>query len=452
MNDINITAFGATDYVGRSSFLLHDRDHNILLDCGLQLVPKQFSIAPKGVDHIAHKLDSVLLSHAHIDHSGYMPSLAKNGFRGNFHMTHPTKEIVYKLWLDHLKIEGRRHWSESDLDKMYRRIKTTEYKKPIRISDGITARFINAGHVLGAAQILLDWEGTLILYTADINDRITPMFDGYDLPDEEIDVLLTESTNGDRYVPERSKIDVGLRLIAKQTADEKNKMILPSFAVGRSQEMLITLALDDDLNDVPIYMDGMINNMNMITEHFLSDKWVSKRFLEQLKDAGLYSPFEKQNLIPVPSISNRTNASRKYISKNEEGSIIVTTSGMLEGGPVHTYLELLGTNPNNVLGFTGYQVDGTTGRDIYDGNKNITLQTSYGKPKKVNLKLKIMKFPYSGHSSVEGLKSLMKRSKANDIVLIHGDKRNQEYILDFVKDIAKPRLLKEEVPSKLVSL
>ncbi|OLS32703.1 MAG: Ribonuclease [Candidatus Heimdallarchaeota archaeon AB_125] len=452
MNDINITAYGATDYVGRSSFLLHSRDHNILLDCGLQLVPKQFSIAPKGVDNIAHKIDSVLLSHAHIDHSGYMPSLSKNGFRGNFHMTHPTKEIVYKLWLDHLKIEGRRHWSESDLDKVFRRIKTTEYNKPFKISDGITARFINAGHVLGAAQILIDWEGTLILYTADINDRITPMFDGYDVPDEEIDVLLSESTNGDRYVPERSKIDVGLRLMAKQIVDEKNKMILPSFAVGRSQEMLITLALDDDLNDVPIYMDGMINHMNMVTEHFISDKWVSKRFLEQLKDAGLHSPFDKQNLIPVPSISNRTHNSRKYISSNEEGSIIVTTSGMLEGGPVHTYLELLGSNPNNVLGFTGYQVDGTTGREIFDGNKNITLRNNYGKSKKVNLKLKVMKFPYSGHSSVDGLKELMVKTKAKDIVLMHGEKRNQDYILDFVKDVAKPRLLKEEVPTKLVSL
>ncbi|MCG3260088.1 MAG: hypothetical protein H7644_10095, partial [Candidatus Heimdallarchaeota archaeon] len=117
-----------------------------------------------------------------------------------------------------------------------------------------------------------------------------------------------------------------------------------------------------------------------------------------------------------------------------------------------TYLELCGTNPNNVLGFTGYQVEGTTGRDIYDGNKNITLQTSYGQKKKINLKAKVMKFPYSGHSSVDGLKSVMEKSGANEMVLIHGDKRNQEYILNFVKDIAKPRILKEALPTKLVSL
>jgi Cft2 family RNA processing exonuclease len=325
------------------------------------------------------------------------------------------------------------------------------YNHSFKLADGITAKFINAGHVLGAAQILIDWEGTQILYTADINNRITPMFDGFEIPNEEIDVLLTESTNGDRYVPERSKINVGLKLIAKQLTSEKHKMILPSFAVGRSQETLITLALDEDLNDVPIYIDGMINVMNMITEHYLSEKWVSKRLLNQLKDANLQSPFEKSNFIPVNSISDRTHDARRYIARNSEGSIIVTTSGMLEGGPVHTYLELCGDNEENVIGFTGYQVDGTLGREIYDGERHITLESNRGRKKNMILKSKVMKFPYSGHSSVDGLKHLMKETNAQDIILVHGDKRNQEYILNYVSDIAKPRILQEGLKTKLLS-
>ncbi|MCG3220177.1 MAG: MBL fold metallo-hydrolase [Candidatus Heimdallarchaeota archaeon] len=452
MNDIEIIAHGSTNYVGRSAFVIRDRDRSILLDCGIELVPKQLSRAPVGVDPIAENLDAFILSHAHIDHSGYVPKLAKKGYKGDYHMTDPTKEVVYKLWLDHLKIEGRRHWSERDLDKVYQNIKTHNYKRKFKIADGITAEFLNAGHVLGAAQVLIDWDGTLILYTGDINDRVTPMFDGYDLPEEKIDVLLIESTNGDRYVPERKKIDVGLRLLAKQIADEGNKMILPSFAVGRSQETLITLALDQELDDIPIYIDGMINHMNMVTEHFLSENWVSKRFLTQIKEAGMSSPFRKDNFIPVPSLSERTSTSRKYISNKEEGSIIVTTSGMLEGGPIHSYLELLGTNENNVLGFTGYQVDGTTGRAIYDGERKVTLFADYGKKKQIDLEMQIMKFPYSGHSSVDGLKLIMEKTGARDIILIHGDKRNQEYILNYVKDVAQPRLLKEGFPEKLRSV
>ena len=451
MNDIEIVAYGATDFVGRSAFVIQDRDRKILLDCGIELVPKKLSKAPVGIDPIAKNLDGFILSHAHIDHSGYVPSLAKNGYNGDYHMTAPTKEIVYKLWLDHLKIEGRRHWSESNLDKVYQKIKTHNYRKKFKIADGITAEFLNAGHVLGAAQILIDWEGTLILYTGDINDRITPMFDGYELPEEKIDVLLTESTNGDRYVPEREKINVGLRLLAKQIVEEGNKMILPSFAVGRSQETLITLALDPDLNNVPIYIDGMINHMNMVTEHYLSEKWVSKRFLNQIKDAGIISPFRGENFIPVPTLSERVSTSRKYIANKEEGSIIVTTSGMLEGGPIHSYLDILGNNEKNVLGFTGYQVEGTTGRQIYDGERKITLYSDYGREKKIELEMQIMKFPYSGHSSVDGLKHLMEKTDPQDVILIHGDIRNQKYIINYVKDVANPRILKESIPEKLRS-
>lgn len=451
MNDISITAYGATNFVGRSSFLLSDRDHKVLLDCGIELVPKQYSIAPKGVDNVAHDIDAFLLSHAHIDHSGYVPKLAQKGYNGSYHMTSPTKDIVYKLWVDHLKIEGRRHWTETDLDKVFRNIRTNNYNKKFKISDGITAEFLDAGHVLGAAQILIDWEGTLILYSGDINDRVTPMFDGYKLPDEDVDVLIIESTNGDRYVPERSKIDVGLGLLAKQTAVEGNKMLLPSFAVGRSQEILITLAFDRDLSDVPIYIDGMINSMNMITEHYLSEKWVSKRFLEKLKDMGLNSPFDRDNFIPIPSISDKPHSSRKFVAKKNEGSIIVTTSGMLEGGPIHTYLELCGTNENNVLGFTGYQVEGTTGREIYDGEKEIVLQSDYKQKKNIILKNKIMKFPYSGHSSVEGLKRAMKNSGAQDVIMVHGDERNQKYIMNYVKDITKPKILEEGIITNLRS-
>jgi predicted metal-dependent RNase len=451
MNDIEIVAYGATDFVGRSAFVLQDRDRKVLLDCGIELVPKQLSRAPIGVDEIAKDLDGFILSHAHIDHSGYVPRLAKKGYSGDYHMTDPTKEIAYKLWLDHLKIEGRRHWSERDLDKVYQKIKSHNYRKKFKVADGITAEFLNAGHVLGAAQILIDWDGTLILYTGDINDRITPMYDGYELPEEKIDILLTESTNGDRYVPERKKINVGLRLLAKQITEQGNKMILPSFAVGRSQETLITLALDSDLDNVPVYIDGMINHMNMVTEHYLSEKWVSKRFLNQLKEAGIISPFRKENFIPVPTLSERTSTSRKYLAKKDEGSIIVTTSGMLEGGPIHSYLEYLGNNEKNVLGFTGYQVEGTTGRQIYDGERNITLYSDYGHKKQIELEMQIMKFPYSGHSSVDGLKLLMEKTDPKDIILIHGDIRNQEYIMNYVKDVANPRILKESIPEKLRS-
>lgn len=451
MQDIYITAYGATDYIGKSAFLLHDKDRHILLDCGLQIVPKKPTIAPEGVDNIASKLDAVLLSHAHFDHSGYLPRLERKGYNGHYYMTQPTRDIAYKLWLDHLKIEGRRHWTEHDLDAMYRKIITKPYHKKFKIADGITAEFYNAGHVLGAAQILIDWDGTLILYTGDINNRITPMFDGYEVPDKDISVLISESTNGNRYVPERHKVDVGLRLLAKQVTEGGNKFILPSFAVGRSQELLITLAMDETLDDVPIYMDGMIIEMNLITESYMSEQWMSPRFLAMLKEKGLTSPFRKENFYSIKSGPERPYKYRRMIAKQGKGAIIVSTSGMLEGGPIHTYLDLCAHNEGNVIGITGYQVEGTTGREIVDGARTISIYNDRNKPKKIEIRSKIMKFPYSGHSSVEGIRDYMEYVQADKVVLVHGAKVNQEYILDYVKDVAQPSILKESTPTVLIS-
>ena len=451
MNDIYITAYGATNYVGRSAFLLYDRDHRILLDCGLQLIPKKPTVAPEGVNSVAKKLDAVVLSHAHFDHSGYLPRLVREGYKGQFFMTKPTRDVAYYLWLDHLKIEGNRHWSEADLDEMYRRIVTVNYHKKIKLADGISAQFLNAGHIIGASQILIDWEGTLILYSGDINDRITPLFDGYETPpDDDIELLITESTNGNRYVPERAHVDVGFRMLAKQIAEAGNKFILPSFAVGRSQELLITLALDPSLDHIPIYVDGMIDVMNQVTEAYLSKRWVSERFFDQLREQGLRSPFDKENIISIRESSTNPHKLRRLISTSNNGAIIVTTSGMMEGGPIHTYLDYCASKEENVIGITGYQVEGTTGREVADGEREITIYGHHTKSKKIQIKAKVMKFPYSGHSSVEGLKKYMELAQARKVVMVHGEERNQEYIRNFVRGVANPNILKEGLPTLLI--
>lgn len=361
-------------------------------------------------------------------------------------MTKPTRDIALKLWLDHLKIEGPRHWSETNLRWIYPQdIITHEYHEEFKIADGITAKYYNAGHILGATQILLDWDGHLILYTGDINDRVTPLFDGFEIPPEieEVDTFIIESTNGKRYVPERKKIDVGLKLLTKQTVERRNKMLLPSFAVGRSQELISTFALDPEFDSVPIYVDGMINTMNEITEKYLIDQWVSPRFLDELKEADLLSPFRKNNIINIYDITDRTHDFREYIAKNDKGLVIITTSGMLEGGAIHSYLEYCGGNENNVLGFTGYQVEGTTGRQLYDGDNQIELFEGYRhkKTKDITVKTQIMKFPYSGHSSAEGLAEYIKRAVNADVFLVHGEPKNQKYIMDLVSDYSKPKTL-----------
>ena len=120
------------------------------------------------------------------------------------------------------------------------------------------------------------------------------------------------------------------------------------------------------------------------------------------------------------------------------------------GGPIHSYLEYCGWKKENIIGFTGYQVQGTTGREIVDGEKKIKIFGERYHQKTIDLKAQIMKFPYSGHSSVDGLKRYMHESKAENIFLVHGEKRNQDYIIDFVKDIASPKTLNEHEKTPLM--
>ncbi|GAH78803.1 unnamed protein product, partial [marine sediment metagenome] len=145
----------------------------------------------------------MVISHAHFDHTGFIPRMVREGCK-DIHMTHPTKDIAAILWRDHLKIEGARHWNEDDMYETLRTIKSHYYDQKFKIADGITVTYFDAGHILGSASILLDWKGQLIFYTGDINTFATPYHDTNKYPTlEDISILISESTNGLRDLPNR---------------------------------------------------------------------------------------------------------------------------------------------------------------------------------------------------------------------------------------------------------
>jgi predicted metal-dependent RNase len=154
---LKITAYGAAEEVGRSSFILEDDRHTILLEAGIKLQPEGLSLAPEGLKERAQDIDAAVLSHAHVDHSGYLPALWQNGYRGKLFMTEPTLDIVTLLWQDHFKIEGSRHWSKNGLERAIENTITLRYRERTEIADGIFIEFYNSGHILGAAMILIDW-------------------------------------------------------------------------------------------------------------------------------------------------------------------------------------------------------------------------------------------------------------------------------------------------------
>ncbi len=447
---LTLTAFGAAGEVGRSCFVLKDRDRTIALDCGIKLRPKQPSLAPSGVDEIASELDSVVLSHAHVDHSGYIPALFKHGFEGEIHTTNPTIDITYELWKDHFKIEGERHWREENLEQAFDAMRAHRYHQRYKIVDGVYATFYRAGHILGGAQTIIDWDGTLILYTGDINDKATPLFDGFELPgNEPIDIVITEATNGGRPIPDRTRVNNELRDTVMKAVQRKAKVVVPSFAIGRSQEL--EFVLGQFLDEVPVYVDGMIRLMNAITNYYIHPDWVSPKVFRYLKEKGLANPFEKENFTEITreNVGN-PHEFRRFLGKTDQPAVILSTSGMMEGGPIHTHLEVHGRKQENVLAVPGYQAEGTLGRAIIEGQREIIVNEFIGRPVTVNLELAIQRFQYSGHASLEGIKRLLSHTRPKQTVLIHCDHAEGTHAGQQLTNGTTPILPKPGTPIELL--
>lgn len=431
---IEITVFGAFDSVGKSCIMISDPDHRILLDAGIQLHPRRtglLSTPPKGVDDFCEEINSVLLSHAHIDHSAYVPALFRAGYRGLVNCTTPTMDLVEILWKDHLKIEGPHHYGISHVHAALAKTRTYKYHQKFKIADGITAEFFDASHILGSAAILLDWEGTRIFYTGDFNDAKTPYHDPivYPDPDEPIDILLSETTNANRKMGSRKAATSDLTNSLLKCYGRGGKAIIPSFALGRSQEMQAYLTSDFDsfLQKFPLYIDGMILDMNQVYRRYMNDEWVSPRILMELKERGYNTPFDHEGLRTIDEVSHtgRRGKKREILTTQNEKAIILTTSGMLEGGPIFDYLRFGGNNPLNSLFIVGYQVEGTIGSDIVSGRKEFSLDNGFGEFFDVNLQLEVKKFEFSGHSSLEGLIQMARYSSPSYIYAIHGEPESQ---------------------------
>jgi predicted metal-dependent RNase len=440
---LEVSIFGAAESVGKSCIMISDRDHRVLLDAGIQLHPRRtglLSTPPDKVDSYSEEIDSVLLSHAHIDHSAYIPAIYRAGYQGLVHMTTPTKDIVKVLWKDHLKIEGPHHYGITHLHAALDKTSTHEYKRKFKITNGISAQFFDASHILGSAGILLDWEGTRIFYTGDFNDAKTPYHDPivYPDPDDPIDILITETTNADRKINNRKTVTSDLTKSLLKCYSRGGKAIIPSFALGRSQEIQAYLFSDFDsfLPKFPVFIDGMILDMNEIYNRFINPNWVSPRILIELKEKGYRSPFEHEGIkkLDEASYSGGRAKKRQKLASDDRTRIILTTSGMLEGGPVYDYLRFGGSNPLNGLYIVGYQVEGTLGSDIAAGITNIALDNGFGQIYNITLDLEVKKFELSGHTSLEGIVQMVRYCSPTNIIATHGDVEAQHKFSQIIED------------------
>ncbi len=416
MRSISFTALGGCNEVGKSSFLL-DAGEKILLERGIKLSPDE-SQYPLPVDT---NLDAVVISHAHLDHSGALPNLFVES-RFLTYMTPPTLELCKILWFDSLHIAGLESesipFSKEEIRQAERYTFPVVYRRLLHVSSKYSMQFFDAGHILGSAMVKLSIGDKSLLYTGDFKPEETRLFKGADLDVGKPDYLVTESTYGDRNHPKRRECE---RLFVEEVQDTIDKggwALIPAFAVGRSQEILDIL--QEYKVNAPIYFDGMGQKAALVT----------MRFPQYLKDPKfLAKALHRAIWVRNPGIR------RKAL---KQPSVIVTTAGMLQGGPVLNYLKRLHKNENNAVLLTGYQVEGTPGRRLMETNR-IEIDG-----KMYEVKAKVEKFDFSAHASQQEMLHAIKRLQPEKILLVHGDK---EVIDTFKQKIREETGITAIVPS-----
>lgn len=351
-----------------------------------------------------------------------IPYLYKMGYDGPLYCTKPTRDLMIMNTLDYIGIAHKEQnsapYDSSAIKKAVKRTITPDLGEVTDITPDIRLTLKNAGHVLGSALVHLHVGEGLhnLLYTGDYNYDQSEMLRPADTNFRRVETMITESTYGGRNDKHQPREEAQKKFLSKmkQTLNKGGKVIVPVFALGRSQEIIGMLAdeLDREYFDYPVYMDGMINDANALHTaypEFLSEKVQDKIIKED------NSPFLKENLNPIASHNERKDVF------DEGPCVILTTSGMVTGGPVMSYLQKMASTEKNAMIFVGYQAEGTLGRKIQNGVDKIEVN---GQEVEVNLNVSTVS-GFSAHSDKQQIINFSKnlRSTPNRVLTNHGEEK-----------------------------
>ena len=370
-----LSVLGSGRQVGRSAFLLQTPISNILLDCGIDVASSGADKFPffNAPEFDISKLDAVILSHAHLDHSGLLPYLYKMGYRGPVYMTVPTRDISALLALDFIGVAYKQAatplFSSKDIQEMVKHSICLNYNEVTDVAPDIRITFYNAGHVLGSAQIHINIGNGLhnFIYTGDTKYGKTRLLDPAVNKYTRVESIQVESTYGgkDDILPPRRETEKKFIDMVKETIEKGGKVLLPELGLGHAQETLLRVEEAirlGELPKIPMYIDGMIWDINAIHTaypDFLSNNIRSLIFQDK-------NPF-------VSEIFSRVGSPQERKLVVEGGPcIVIATSGMLVGGASLEYFKNFADNPNNLLILSCYQGPGSLGRKLQEGEKVIT--------------------------------------------------------------------------------
>jgi hypothetical protein len=433
--DVRVTFLGSTREVGRSAILVKTRESQMLLDCGINPGSNNpINAYPRlDVEEIdISRLDGVVVTHAHLDHCGFLPYLYKYGYEGPVYCSEPTASVMTLLQSDYIDVtrkEGRAPpYSPEDIFEVILHTIPLSYGEVTDVSPDIRLTLHNAGHILGSSIAHLHIGKGLhnIVYTGDFKYGPTALLQPASTYFPRVETLIMESTYGapDNITPSREETESMFVDVANNIL-KKGKVLIPVPAVGRAQEILMVINQymnQGDLLEVPVYIEGMISEATGI--HTAYPGYLSHDIRDQILQQGV-NPFESDYFTVVKQQDSRDEIT--------EGGpcIIIATAGMMEGGPVLEYFKRLAPDDNNGIMFVSYQVAGTMGQRVQSGMGSAQLYNQEGKMEVINIALSTHTIPgFSGHSDRRQLINYVRRLRPQPrkVFVVHGEESKCEHL------------------------
>ena len=452
---IRVTTLGGFREVGRSCSLLSTRESKVMIDCGV--MPSNDEDTPYlSVPEVMplDTLDAVVVTHAHLDHAGLIPALFKYGYDGPIYCTPPTRDLMSLMLLDYIRVSfgeaKKAPYESAHVREMVKHCIPLKYGETTDISPDVRLTFHNAGHILGSAISHFHVGDGMynVAFTGDMKYEKTWLFNPAVNKFPRLETLIIESTYCSYHdmQPTRHEASAQIRETLARTVARKGRIIIPVFAVGRSQEMMLViedLMRAEQIPEVPVYLDGMIFEATAI--HTAYPEYLNSSLRTQIFQMG-ENPFLSKIFKRVDS-----QEMRQRIANDPDPCIVLATAGMMNGGPVMEYFKAWASDPNCSLIFVGYQAEGTMGRKIQRGWKSIPMNER-GNQITVDVKLNIETCDgFSGHSDRGQLMAYVDNldPKPERIIIGHGEEFKCS---DFASSIYKKFGIETRAPMNLETI
>ena len=433
--EVTLHTLGGFGQVGRSSMLLSTPESKILIDCGINPGARSPMDAYPRLDSLditLDELDAVVIGHAHLDHTGFLPALCKYGYKGPIYCSEPTLPMMNLIQLDAIKVaaaQGRTPiYAERDVKQVMRQTITLPYGTVTDISPDIKLVLANAGHILGSAlcHFHIGNGDHNFVYSGDIKFGKSILFEAASWNFPRVETLLVESTYGlnEDIQPTRQQVESSFINAVNNTLADGGKVLIPIPAVGRAQEIMMVIdhyMKSGEMVEAPVFTEGMISEASAIHESY--PEYLARELKQKILETD-DNPFDSEYFTNIEHADSREEPMRE-----NSPCIILATSGMLEGGPVLEYFKNIAPDKKNKVLFVSYQVNGTMGRRVLDGSKQCSMLGKEGKVEVVSVNCGVEKLDgFSGHSDYNQLMSFVQRlrPKLRRVLVNHGERSKSE--------------------------